>query len=323
MPPINKQLASNRELLKKLQKGDIAVADLVSNGGLLNTEQTNKFIRVIIDAPTILNEVRTVQMNSPKLEINKIGFGTRILKPAPTSGTALAAVDRSKPTTSKVTLDTTEVIAEVHIPYDVLEDNIERGNLEDTIMFQIAERTALDLEELLILGDTASGDAYLALKDGILKQAVSHVVDFGNLPNQPINRAIWKAAHKAMPNKYIRNRDALRHYVSPDVETEYADTLAGRSTELGDNKIQFWTPNRGFGIPIKSAALMPDANTILTFPKNIIWGVQRKIMVESDRDIRSRVIIVVLTLRIDCKFEEEDAVVKVQGLRPNGTTTTT
>ena len=148
---LNKNVASNRELLRKLQKGDISVSDLVSNGGLLNPEQTNKFVRTIIDAPTILNEIRTVQMNSPKLEINKIGFGTRILKPAPASGTALAAADRSKPTTSKVTLDTSEVIAEVHVPYDVLEDNIERGNLEDTIMFQIAERTALDLEELLIL----------------------------------------------------------------------------------------------------------------------------------------------------------------------------
>lgn len=262
-------------------------------------------------------------MNSPKLEINKIGFGTRILKAAPASGTALTAANRSEPTTSKVTLDTDEVIAEVHIPYDVLEDNIERGNLEDTIMFQIAERVALDLEELLILGDTTSADTYLALKDGILKQATSHVVDFSGIPTQPINKAIWKAANKAMPNKYIRNRDALRHYVSPDVETEYVDTLADRATNLGDDKTQFWNPNRGFGVPIRSAALMPDDKTIMTFPKNIIWGVQRKIMIESDRDIRSRVIIIVVTLRIDVKFEEEDSVVKVTGLHPNGTTTTT
>lgn len=320
---INKQVQSNRELLKKLQKGDITVSDLISSGGYLNPIQSNRFIRTIIDAPTIINEVRTVPMNAPTMEINKIGFGSRILTDAPSSGVALAAAKRSKPTTSQITLTTKEVIAEVHIPYDVLEDNIERGSMEDTIMFQIGERAALDLEELILLGDTLSGDTYLALMDGILKRAVSHVVDFSATPTQPIDRAIFKEAHKAMPNKYIRNRNALRHYVSPDIETEYADTLAGRETVLGDSKIQLWTPNRAFGVQVKSAALMPDGKTILTFPKNIIWGVQRKIMIETDRDIRARTIIVVLTLRVDTQFEEEDAVVKVTGLHPNGTTTTT
>lgn len=314
---------NNQELLKKIQKGDISVSDLVATGGLLNPIQSNRFIRTIIDSPTIINEIRTVPMNSPKLEINKIGFGSRILRKAPASGTALAASKRSKPTTAKVELNTSEVIAEVHIPYDVLEDNIERGNMENTIMTQIGERAALDIEELLITGDTLSGDEYLALKDGILKLATSHVVDFSGNPTQAINRKIFKAAHKAMPNKYIRDRNSLRHYVSPDVETEFADTLAGRETQLGDNKITLWTPNKAFGVQVKNAALMPDEQTILTFPKNIIWGVQRKIMIETDRDIRARVIIVVLTLRIDCQFEEEDAVVKMIGLHPNGTTTTT
>ncbi len=316
------QVKSNRELLKKLEKGDIAVSDLISTGGYLNTAQSNKFIRNIIDAPTIIKDIRSVPMNSPKLEINKIGFGSRILQAAPASGVALSSAKRSKPTTSKVTLNTTEVMAEVHIPYDVLEDNIEHGTLEDTIFSQISERTALDLEEWIIQADTGSGDAFLALKDGILVQAISHVVDYSSSV-QVIDKTIFKAAIKAMPNKYLRNRSAMRHYVSPDVETEYADWLGDRSTNLGDAKIQGYRPNMHSGIPIVPAALMPQANAILTHPKNIIWGIQRKIMIESDRDIRARVIIIVLTMRMDIKFEEEDAVVKTIGLNPSGTTTTT
>lgn len=36
---INKKLlATNREILQKLQKGDISVGDLLTNGGLLNPE---------------------------------------------------------------------------------------------------------------------------------------------------------------------------------------------------------------------------------------------------------------------------------------------
>ena len=46
-------------------------------------------------------------------------------------------------------------------------------------------------------------------------------------------------------------------------------------------------------------------------------------MIETDRDIRARVLIVVVTLRIDIKFEEEDSVVKCIGLNPNDLTTTT
>jgi hypothetical protein len=49
-------------------------------------------------------------------------------------------------------------------------------------------------------------------------------------------------------------------------------------------------------------------------------------MIETDRDIRARVMIIVLTMRLDLKLEEEDAVVKAVGLSPNDdspTTTTT
>jgi HK97 family phage major capsid protein len=305
-----------------LNKADLAVSDLVSNGGYLNPIQANTFIRMLIEQPTLLNDIRVVPMNAPTMEINKIGFTSRILKVAPASGTALSASDRSAPTTDKVELTTTEIIAEVHIPYDVLEDNIERGRLEDTIMQLITERASLDLEELIIRGDTGSGDAYLALKDGCLAQATSHVVDYGATAPS-VTKAVFKAGIKAMPNKYLRNRSAMRFYTSPHAEIEYADSLANRETPMGDRKITGWAPNYAFGIPVKAAALMPDSKYILTWPKNFILGVQRRIMIETDRDIRARVLIVVLTLRIDIKFEEEDAVVKCLGLNVGAESTTT
>ena len=74
---------------------------------------------------------------------------------------------------------------------------------------------------------------------------------------------------------------------------------------------------------MEAVALMPDDKAIFTWPKNIIFGVQRQIMIETDRDIRARVLIIVLTMRLDVKFEEEDSVVKIDGLNPNDTTSTT
>jgi HK97 family phage major capsid protein len=304
------------------EKADLAVSDLVTNGGYLNPMQANTFIRMLIDQPTLVNAIRVVPMNAPTMEINKIGFASRILKKAPASGTALAAGDRSAPVTDKVELTTKEVIAEVHIPYDVLEDNIERGRLEGTIMTLIAERASLDIEELIIDGDTGSADTYLALMNGILKQSVSHVVDYTASP-ATITKSVFKSGIKTMPNKYMRNRSAMRFYVSPNSEVEYADSLSNRETPLGDRKVVGWMPNYAYGIPVEPAALMPDDQYIFTYPKNIILGVQRQIMIETDRDIRARVLIVVLTMRLDLKYEEEDAVVKCLGLNPAYPTTTT
>jgi hypothetical protein len=310
-----------------VEKADIAVANLISTGGYLNPMQANTFIRMLLDQPTLLNQVRVVPMNAPTMEINKIGFTSRILKKA-TSATALSSGDRSKPVTDQVTLSTKEVIAEVHLSYDVLEDNIERGSLEQTVMSLIAERTALDLEELLLLGDTdlVGSDAYLGLLNGLIKQSTSHIVDYTDGGGTGITKTIFKHGVKAMPNKYMRDRNSLRFFTSPDVETEYADSIATRLTALGDDRQQGWYPNRAFGIPIIGAALMPDDKYLLLNPKNAIFGVQRQIMIETNRDIRARVMIIVLTMRLDIKLEEEDAVVKAVGLSPNDdspTTTTT
>lgn len=310
-----------------VEKADIAVSQLVSNGGYLNTAQANTFIRMLQEQPTIVNDIRVVPMNTPQMEINKIGFASRILQAAPASGTALAAGKRSAPTTSKVTLSTKEVIAEVHIPYDVLEDNIERGALEDTIMAMIAERASLDIEELLILGDTGSGDEFLALMDGIFALATppggdGHLVDYSSTrPN--VSKDVFKAGVKAMPNKYMRNRAAMKFYISPSAHIEWNDSLTSRETGLGDSQIIANGNQPYAGIPVVPAALMPDAKYLFTYPKNLIMGIQRQIMIETDRDIRARVLVVVLTMRLALAFEEQDSVVLCDGLAPNGTTTTT
>jgi hypothetical protein len=309
---------NNQELM---QKADWAVSDLESTGGKLNDEQANQFIRKLLVQPTILQQARTVPMSSPQRQINKIQFSSRILKPA-VSNTPLSVGDRSAPTTEQVLLTTKEVIAEVRLPYDVIEDNIERGNIgahtdtggtptsggiRDTIMTLIAERAALDLEELSLLGDTGSGDPYLALLDGWLVQSTSNVVD---LAGAGVSKDTWKQGMQAMPDQYLRNRSAMRHFLSVDNEIAYRDSLANRETALGDAQIQGTSPVFGFGVPVESASLMPAANAITTNPLNMIFGIQRDVWIETDKDISSRVYIIVLTMRMDFKFEEEEAVVK-------------
>lgn len=304
-----------------VNKADLALADLSANGGLLNPEQTDSFIQVLMDSPTLINAARVVTMNGPQKKINKIGFGQRILRAA-TSATALADADRSKPDLGNVMLNSKEVIAEIHIPYDVFEDNIEGGNinaamgssaggLQDTIMTLVGKRVALDLEEGAILGDTTSPDAYLALWDGFLKRATAHVVNAGGAT---ISKDLFKAAVKAMPDKYLRVRSDNVFFVSTDNETEYRDTVANRVTGLGDSALVSANSLSVFGSGVEAAPLMPNTKGVYTNPKNLIFGIQRKVNIEYDKDIRARKFIIVVTARVDFQIEETDAIVQITGI---------
>lgn len=296
-----------------VEKTMITVADLVSDGGYLNPEQADKFLRDVQDAPTLLNDVRFVRMNAPKRVIENVGFGSRILKAAPASGTALGSANRSAPTTGKITLTTEEVIAEIRLPYDVLEDNIERANFEGSVMSMIAERVALDLGELMVLGDDASGDEYLALFDGALQMATSHTASIAG-DNSAVSKNIFKQAILEMPTKYLRNRSAMKFYISPDNETEYRDIVADRQTGYGDSTLTGNSPVMVFGVDIKPDVHVPDTKLILVDPKNLIFGVQRQIQIETDRVITERVIVIVVTLRVAIGVETEDALTVITGI---------
>ncbi|MBC8550998.1 MAG: hypothetical protein H8D23_15245, partial [Candidatus Brocadiales bacterium] len=69
-----------------------------------------------------------------------------------------------------------------------------------------------------------------------------------------------------------------------------------------------------FGVPIFPAAKMPNDEVLFTYPQNLIFGIQRDIMIETDKDIRARNLIVVLTMRIAIQAEETDAIVKVDSI---------
>lgn len=328
---------SNKSII---QRADLAVSDLASNGGLLNPEQSNLFIRKLLVQPTLLAGVRRVVMTAPQRKINKIQFAKRILRAGTQSGNKISlntaaitgafdpvaeAQARAKPTTEQITLTTKETIAEVRIPYDVLEDNIEGGNigthmeggapnagggLKDTIMTLIAERVAIDLEELAILGDASlvGSDPYLGMLDGYLKQLSANVVDAGNTQ---VSRALWKQGMKTLPSQYRRNRGAMGHFVSTENEIDYRDLLGNRETGMGDSLLGPQVlPVYGSGSPLVGVALMPTSKGMLTNPQNLIFGIQRQVHMESDKIIRDREIIIVVTLRVDFVVEEDEAAVK-------------
>jgi len=308
---------NNQELI---QKADLALGDLAT-AGKLNDEQTDRFIRKLMDTPTMLQNCRTVTMNSPQRKINKIGFGSRMLR-AGTQGVALTEAQRYKADLSQIVMNTDEVIAEINLPYDVLEDNIERagtdaalqggpGGLHQTLVDMMAERAAVDLEELGLLGDTASADPYLALTDGWLKRANANIV---NAANGTISKDILKAGVKAMPDKYLRNRAQMLQYMSVDNETELRDLYSNRNTALGDQMLTTASDIFMHGSKIRGASRMPSASGLYSDPLNLLFGIWRNIQIEYDKDIRARTFVIVLTARVGFQIEEPEAVVQYQNI---------
>lgn len=299
----------NKDLLKK---ADLVLADMASNGGLLTPEQSDRFLEILLEQPTILGRARTVPMAAPVMWINKIGFGSRILRPA-VENTALVAADRSKPLTTQIQLSTKEVIAEVRLPYALLEDNIEKGNLEDTILRLIGERAALDFEELVLLGDVTSSDPYLALVDGVLKRIVSNEVDGTTTHNAALTYA---NALKALPPRFKRNLNLLKLFVGYDTEADYRLGIAARQTILGDSAITSAAPVSVMGMNFVPVSYMPAETGFLGDPQNILIGIHRNFTIESQRLIAERQIQIVLTARVGLAIETEEAMVKIVNITP-------
>lgn len=295
------------------QRADLALSDLVTGGGILLPEQSDRFIRTLIEEPTIMQQCRIEKMNSPQKNVDKIKFGSRILQNASQDPTANDAVNLgrylkngSKPTTTQVQLSTKEVIAKVLLSYEVIEDNIERENFQDTLLALIAQRAALDLEELILLGDTTSVDPYLALLNGILVKVTHNIVDANG---DTLDAEIMSQMVLAMP-KAFRRIPNQKFWTSQNAEVVLRNTLASRNTGLGDAYLTGTQPIMIQGKMLTGADMMPIGKALLTNPQNIIVGIQRQLRLESFRDIEARQIKFILTARLDVAIEEELAVVK-------------
>lgn len=302
-----------------IQRADMALSDLAT-GGLLNQEQSNKFFEQLINEPTLLRDVRFVPMASPEMAVDKMKFGSRILRAgqdasgnrAIYSGNRnLDASNRAKPDTSQVELVTKEYIAEVRMSYEVLEDNIERGTFQDTVMRRMAERISLDLEEALLLSDTGSGDAFLALQEGVIDLMTTNQVDAAGAG---ISAELFNSAIKALPTQYRRDMNSMRFYAAPNQVADYRLAIAGRGTGLGDTAITTNNDIPVFGVPMRGVAQMPSSTILFTDPKNILLGMQRNIRIETDKNIQTREYIIVATLRAAFQLEEEAASVKIKNI---------
>lgn len=306
-----------------------------AGGGWLSPEQAREFLRVAIEESVLLNQVRSEFLRSPKEEVPRISFGTRILR-AGTEGQRLADADRVKPSTGLVTLSTVLFKGEVPVTDEVMEDNIEGAAVADTIVEMIAKAVGRDLEELAIKSDTArvttdaGYDPTLDQFDGLVKQFQAELPAAQKLSGGTMS-SMTDAFGKmlaALPARYRSRPGDLRFYVSYRSLDVYLKELASRATGLGDTAIstQLQTQLAFHGVPVVGVPMLSGTSVInavsidyagvaiLTNPMNIIAGYHRQVRIEKFRDPREGVTSFLPSVRFDIKVADPEAAVLVTGL---------
>ena len=233
----------SNELLKDIAAGTTATAGFASttggtgthvasengNGGLLNPEQSARFLDYMFDSTVIGKVARTVRMKADTTEIDRIGVGTKLMKLA-TEGDNTGA--NAAVTFSKISLTTKKLRMDWELSTESLEDNIEGPDLEDHIARMMATQAGNDIEDVVLNGNTAlTDDALYKSFNGVVKKAKTYgrVVDAGGAA---VSRAVFNSALKALPRKYKQRRTDLRFLAGSNLIQDflYANSIGTNMT---------------------------------------------------------------------------------------------
>jgi hypothetical protein len=316
---------SGLDTLTAIRKAELFVADFSTNSGLLTVEQFREFVRIPVRKSTLLKLVRMQEMSNPSMEIPKITAAGQTLHGA-TSGEALTLAQRSKPVVlPKITLTSHLLRGAVPVPDEVLEDNIEREALNNTIRDLIGVSIAGDLENLLINGNTSSGNDLLNVTNGILQLVTSNVVAAGGVY---LTKSVLRDTDLLLPDEFRTDTTTMKFFTSHKGAIWYRDSIASRIGEMGDAALAIGDkdPQSTYatynGSPVMPVPYIPSNlgggsnQTVVLYmnPKLVVWGVQRNVRIEQQRDPASGTTIFHVSMRVDVKIEHEAMAVQTTGV---------
>jgi hypothetical protein len=295
-------------------------------GGLLNPEQSARFLDYMFDATVVGKLARTVRMRADTTEIDRIGVGEKLMKLA---AEAENTGSNSAVQFSKISLTTKKLRLDWELSTESLEDHIAR---------LMATQAGNDLEDVVLNGDTSlSSDNLYKAFDGIVKlaKANGHVVD---ADGDAVSRAVFNNALKAMPRKYKQRRPDLRFLSGSNLIQDYlystsqniqnvnpqdiaASIIRGDTAGLG-GPAGFTAPF-AFGIPIVEVPLLKETQGAdndlgdihLTFPNNVVIGIKRDVTVYRFFWPKKDSIEYTMYTRVGCQMEQADAWVVVKNVK--------
>lgn len=319
-------MMSNSSVVKQaIQKAELAVADLTSGSGLLVAEQADSFYRTPVTKSVLLRMLDVQGMNGPSKEISVINGvnGGRVLQSA-AGGRALLEHQRVKVDIgSKVLLQSSLFRGAVPIHQEVFEDNISREALMAVVRSVVAEQTQLDIEEIVIKGDTASSDPFLKEFNGLIKSVTTNTVAAGGV--NP-DKDTFRDVEMALPSRY-KEPGLMKYLTSVKGASWYRDSLGNRQTPMGDSAVSNGYNEANYapfnGEPVIPIPVFPEnlgsgndeTDIIYCNPKNIVLAYQREVRMTPKEDPADGTITIYVTVRFASKLKVEPAFVKATGVK--------
>lgn len=305
-------MTNNNELINKS-----AITTSSVTSGLLNKEQSKKFLKQVMENTAMGDLVRKELRASKTGEIDKIGIGKRLLRKKVENSDDGA---RNDVKFSNVEYSTVSVKLPWEITEETLRENIEGEGLEKVITELMSAQVGIDMEDLWFNGDTNTDSAdedyeFLKLNDGFIKIITDggHVVDAKDESEMSLN--LFGNALQSMPNKY--NNGNLRWLVSPFRKQSWETELLNKAINVGgmisDKRIE-----NPYSIPTIEVPCLPDDVIILCDPKNLLvvntYDVKIRKTTEGKEAIMQDKRFYVIHLDFDVVVEELDATVIIKNL---------
>lgn len=297
---------TQEELIALLEKANITT---VTTGGLLNTEQANRFIETTLSQSAFLSSMRKETGIGTARDLDTMGVGTRLLHAPATEITAPTGDQIKGVTTGKRTLTPVEVMLPYNISLRYLEENIGKAGVEDQINKMFGLQFANDLVDLFVNGDALlTGDTFLGITDGMF---ATILLDANKNYYNRTGSTDWKGSVlpgllKALPEKYKVNPQNLVFLTSFDLEQEYREQLADRATALGDAYLTEKRSAQFKGINLEPVPTFPYGKILLTVKQNHAVGFGREITVYKQFQPRERLVEYTITAKIDYNYVLSD-----------------
>lgn len=113
--------------------------------GVLNPEQARAFVQQVFEATPMLSAARRVMMGAQKVNVDKIGVGSRLLRRKTEGATVPGG---ATVTTGQVRLDAVSLSLPWEITEDAIRYNIEGERFEETVIGLMTRQVGVDLNDL-------------------------------------------------------------------------------------------------------------------------------------------------------------------------------
>lgn len=302
---------TNEEIIELIAKTITA-----STGGTMNQQQLDEFILTGIKSSLFLSEIRVETGIQKALKLDKLGVNPRMLRPG-VEATAPTAGDNIVPTYRELTPK--EVIAYESLSYSWLRQALGgmadfnpdiKTKVEEQVQQLLQKQYMADIVDLYFNGDTGSGTPFLTCIDGFFVKAAadSDVHDDEYSVNSKLYD-VFVAMLNALPEQYQQDPADLRFYVSKKTKRRYKTEESLRETLKGDSLRFANIPVYAEDVLVQDVFAIPDDKIILTNPKNLAIGWGTEMLVERDKDIKKRVVDLVMTSTVDTNHVIGDALV--------------